>query len=61
MMSIHTTRKLLDRITHTPEPDVTEPTTMLGNWYATLLIAFFYVSRSRCGPRAVDGEPTRCR
>ncbi len=63
MMSIHATRKLLDRITHTPEPDVTEPTTMLGNWYATLLtwrkpVVLFVNTRTRL-PVLVACAPSR--
>ncbi|CAN5809983.1 hypothetical protein BH24ACT5_BH24ACT5_01490 [soil metagenome] len=36
-MSVHATAKLLHRIKQQPVPAVTSPSTMLGNWYATLV------------------------
>jgi hypothetical protein len=35
MFTIHATKKLLDRVKPTLSPDPPEPTTALGNWYAT--------------------------
>ncbi len=37
MYSIHATKKLLDRVRQPVAPAVSEPTTALGNWYATAL------------------------
>lgn len=37
MFSIHATKKLLDRVKRPVAPTVSEPTTVLGNWYATAL------------------------
>ena len=37
MFSIHATKKLLDRVKQPVMPPVPEPTTALGNWYATAL------------------------
>jgi len=37
VFSIHATRKLLDRVKQPIVPVVPEPTTALGNWYATAL------------------------
>ncbi len=37
MFSIHATKKLLDRVKRPVAPTVSEPTTALGNWYATAL------------------------
>jgi hypothetical protein len=37
MYTLHCTRKLLDRLKTTPAPVAPEPTTRLGNWYATAL------------------------
>lgn len=37
MFSIHATKKLLDRVKCPVAPTVSEPTTALGNWYATAL------------------------
>lgn len=37
MFSIHATKKLLDRVKQPVMPPVSEPTTALGNWYATAL------------------------
>lgn len=37
MFSIHATKKLLDRVKQPITPPVSEPTTALGNWYATAL------------------------
>jgi hypothetical protein len=37
VFSIQATRKLLDRVKQPAEPPVTNPTTALGNWYATVL------------------------
>jgi hypothetical protein len=37
MITLHCTKKLLDRIKHPIEAVLPEPTTMLGNWYATAL------------------------
>ena len=37
MYSIHATKKLLDRVKQPVEAAVQEPTTALGNWYATVL------------------------
>jgi hypothetical protein len=34
MYSVHATKKLLDRMKEPVEAPVTEPTTILGNWYA---------------------------
>jgi hypothetical protein len=52
MLSIHATRKLLGRIKQTPEPAVENPSTPLGNWYATLLgwrkpVVLFVNARTR--------------
>jgi len=38
MFSIHATKKLLDRVKQPAMPPVSEPTTALGNWYATALL-----------------------
>lgn len=37
MYSIHATKKLLDRVKQPVTPGVSEPTTLLGAWYATAL------------------------
>lgn len=37
VFSIHATKKLLDRVKQPVTPPVSEPTTALGNWYATAL------------------------
>ncbi|MEN8233595.1 MAG: hypothetical protein ABFR89_01555 [Actinomycetota bacterium] len=37
MYSIHATKKLLDRVKQPVMPAVSEPATVLGNWYATAL------------------------
>ncbi len=37
VFSIHATKKLLDRVNRAVAPAVSEPTTVLGNWYATAL------------------------
>jgi hypothetical protein len=37
MFSLHATKKLLDRVKQPIEPTVSEPTTVLGNWYGTVL------------------------
>ncbi len=37
MFTIHATKKLLDRVPQPVVPPVSEPTTALGNWYATAL------------------------
>ncbi len=37
MFAVHGTRKFLDRLKGTPAGFVEEPTTALGNWYATVL------------------------
>jgi len=37
MFTIHATKKLLDRVPQPVMPAVSEPTTALGNWYATAL------------------------
>jgi hypothetical protein len=37
VFSIHATKKLLDRVKQPAMPAVSEPTTALGNWYATAL------------------------
>ena len=37
MYTVHATKKLLDRLKEPLTPPVTEPTTVLGNWYATAL------------------------
>lgn len=37
MFTIHATKKLLDRVPQPVTPVVSEPTTALGNWYATAL------------------------
>jgi hypothetical protein len=37
VFTIHATKKLLDRVPQPVTPDVSEPTTVLGNWYATAL------------------------
>lgn len=63
MMSIHATRKLLDRIKQTPEPAVDNPSTLLGNWYATLLgwrkpVVLFVNARTRL-PVLVPLAPSR--
>ena len=35
MYTLHCTKKLLDRIKHPVAPPAPEPSTKLGNWYAT--------------------------
>lgn len=35
MYTVHATKKLLDRVKQRPQPAGVEPTSMLGNWYAT--------------------------
>ena len=37
VFSIHATRKLLDRVNRPVLPAVSEPATILGNWYANVL------------------------
>jgi hypothetical protein len=37
VFSLRCTKKLLDRMRATPEPDPPEPSTILGDWYANLL------------------------
>jgi hypothetical protein len=37
MFTVHATKKLLDRLKVRPHPAPPEPTTQLGNWYATAL------------------------
>lgn len=37
MFTIHATKKLLDRVKQTVVAPVGEPSTMLGNWYATAI------------------------
>ena len=37
MFTIHATRKLLDRVNRPVLPPVSEPATILGNWYANVL------------------------
>lgn len=37
MFSIHATKKLLDRVNRPVLPAVSEPATILGNWYANVL------------------------
>lgn len=37
MYTIHATRKLLDRVRQPIEPTPPDPTTAMGNWYATAL------------------------
>ena len=37
MYTIHGTKKLLDRVKQSVEAPVAEPSTLLGNWYATAL------------------------
>jgi len=37
MFTVHATKKLLDRVKQPVMPPVSEPTTALGNWYATAL------------------------
>ena len=37
MFSVHATKKLLDRVGQPIAEVVSEPTTVLGNWYATVL------------------------
>ena len=35
--SVHATKKLVDRVKQRPQPAVAEPSSMLGNWYATFV------------------------
>jgi hypothetical protein len=63
MMSIHATRKLLERIKQTPQPAIADPSTVLGNWYATLLgwrkpVVLFVNTRTRL-PVLVSLAPSR--
>jgi hypothetical protein len=35
--TVHSTKRLLDRVKQRPQPAVAEPSSMLGNWYATFV------------------------
>jgi hypothetical protein len=37
VFTVRATKKLLDRVKERPRPDLVDPTSMLGNWYATFV------------------------